>query len=146
MQISEVMSRNTATIKLGTTMRDAALLLKRSLAADLMVVEDDNTFVGVLSEGDLVRAVMPRFEDMMLSSGTLYEMFGMFLEKGHEIAEHSIDELVIRNAETMDPGDDAVKAAATMVSKQIRRLPVVQDGMLVGTISRADIAAAVMEE
>ena len=144
MKIGDVMGHNPATIKLGTSMRDAALLLQRSQASDLMVVEDDNTFVGVLSEGDIVRAVMPRFEDMLLSSGNLYELFGMFLEKGSEIAGHTIDELVIRNAETMSPDQDAVKAAAMMVSKQIRRLPVVEGSTLVGTISRADIAVAVL--
>jgi len=146
MKIREVMSHNPATIKLGTSMRDAAVLLQRSQASDLMVVQDDNAFVGVLSEGDIVRAVMPRFEDMMLSSGNLYELFGMFLDKGHEIASHAIDELVISKAETMDPDEDAVKAAAMMVSKQIRRLPVVEDGRLIGTISRADIAVGVLGE
>lgn len=144
MKIDEVMSRNPATIKLGTPMRDAAILLHRSLASDLMVVDDDNTFMGVLSEGDMVRKIMPRFEDMVLSSGNLYELFGMFLERGNEIGHHAIDELVIRHPEVMSPDQDAVKAAATMVSKQIRRLPVVQDGKLVGTISRADIALAVL--
>ena len=144
MKIGEVMSHNPATIKLGTSMKEAAALLQRSQASDLMVVEDDNTFVGVLSEGDIVRAVMPRFEDMLLSSGNLYELFGMFLEKGDEIAHHPIDELVIRKAEVMTPDEDAVKAAAMMVSKQIRRLPVVDGSLLVGTISRADIAVAVL--
>jgi CBS domain-containing protein len=144
MKIREVMSHNPATIKLGTSMRDAAVLLQRSQASDLMVVEDDNTFVGVLSEGDIVRAVMPRFEDMLLSSGNLYELFGMFLEKGQEIAQRTIDGLVIHDADTMDPEQDAVKAAAAMVSKQIRRLPVVEDGRLIGAISRADIVVAVV--
>jgi CBS domain-containing protein len=144
MKIGEVMSHNPATVKMGTSMKEAVALLQRSQASDLMVVGDDNTFIGVLSEGDIVRAVMPRFEDMMLSSGNLYELFGMFLDKGHEIANHTIDELVITKAETMSPDQDAVKAAAMMVSKQIRRLPVVEGSLLVGTISRADIAVAVL--
>lgn len=144
MKIAEAMNKNACTIRTGTTMAEAARMLSRSMCSDLMVVDDEGSFVGVFSEGDLVRAVMPRFEDLMLSSGTLYETFGLFLEQGHEVASHPIDELVIRNAVTVSSTDEAVKAAATMVSKQIRCLPVVDDGELVGTISRADIAVAVI--
>jgi len=51
---------------------------------------------------------------------------------------------VIRAAITISPGEDVLKAAGTMISHQIRRLPVVADGKLVGTISRADICRAVL--
>ena len=44
----------------------------------------------------------------------------------------------------MKPTDEAAQAATVMVEKQIRRLPVVEDGKLVGTVSRADICRAVI--
>ena len=80
----------------------------------------------------------------MLSSGTLYESFGLFMDSGHEKASHPIDEIVIRTPIVVTPDNDVVKAAATMASEKINRLPVVEDGKLVGTISRADICHAVL--
>jgi CBS domain-containing protein len=109
-----------------------------------MVVDDAGEFVGVLAEGDMIRAIMPRFEDIILSSGTLYETFGMFMERGHEKADHPIDDIVIRNPISVSSTNDVVKAAATMAAEKIHRLPVVDDGRLVGTISRADICHAVL--
>ena len=144
MQIGEVMSRNFTRVALGTTMREAAEILSHTWVSELMVIDDVGEFVGVLAEGDMIRAIMPRFEDMMLSSGTLYEAFGMMMDNGHEKANHAIDEIVIRNPITVSPSSDVVKAAATMVSDKIDRLPVVDDGKLVGTISRADICHAVL--
>lgn len=144
MKIREVMNHNITTVHLGTTMREAAEILSHSWASELMVLDGNDEFVGVLAEGDMIRAIMPRFEDLMLSSGTLYESFGIFLEGGHEKAGHTIDEIVISDPIVVSPDSDVVKAAATMAAEKIQRLPVVEDGKLVGTISRADICSAVL--
>jgi CBS domain-containing protein len=144
MKIGEIMNRNVTTIGEGATLREAAETFHHTLTSDLMVVNDAGEFVGVLSEGDLVREIMPKYEGFMLSSGNLYEAFGMFMEEGAQKAGRPVDPLVIRDPITFASTDDAVKAAATMVSKQIRRLPVVDEGKLVGTLSRADVAFAVL--
>ena len=144
MQIADVMNKNYTRIVLGTTMREAAEILSHTWVSELMVVDDEGEFVGVLAEGDMIRAIMPRFEDIMLSSGTLYETFGLFMEAGHEKAAHPIDEIVITKPIVVTPSSDVVKAAATMASEKIHRLPVVDEGKLVGTISRADICHAVL--
>ena len=65
---------------------------------------------------------------------------------GHEKAVHPIDEVVIRKPIVVSSSSDVVKAAATMAAEKINRLPVVDDGKLVGTISRADIIHAVLCE
>jgi CBS domain-containing protein len=148
MHISEVMNRNVFTIRLGSTMREAAEILSRSWASDLMVVDDEGCFVGVLSEGDLIRAAMPRFDELLGAEamGTpIIGSFRAFAEQGSLLASRTIDELVISNPLTFAPADDALKAASTMVSKQIRRLPVIEDGCLVGTVARCDVALAVLK-
>jgi CBS domain-containing protein len=144
MQIRDVMNHNVTCVHLGSTMREAAEILSHSWASDLMVVDAEECFVGVLSEGDLIRAVLPRFEELMLSSGLLTEGFQVFIEQGRESADKTIDALVIRNPITLGPDDEALKAASKMVTENIRRLPVVEDGRLVGTIARADICHAVL--
>jgi CBS domain-containing protein len=144
MQIGEVMNKNFTKVALGTTMQEAAEILSHTWVSELMVVDEAGEFVGVLAEGDMIRSIMPRFEDMMLSSGSLYEAFGMMMDSGHEKAHHAVDEIVIKNPITVSSTSDVIKAAATMASEKIHRLPVVDDGKLVGTISRADICHAVL--
>lgn len=144
MQIGEIMNRNVTTIVEGTTMKEAAEILHHSAASDLMVLDAAGEFVGVLSEGDLVREIMPKYEDIILSSGNLQEAFGVFVSEGSTKAGRPIDALVIRNPISYTPADDVLKAAGTMVAKQIRRLPIIEDGKLVGTLSRSDVAFAVL--
>ncbi len=144
MLIRDIMSYNATRIGVDSTMQRAAEIVALSQASDLMVVDDDNNFVGVLSEGDLIRAVLPKFEEMMLSGGSLAEAFDLFIDNGRELAVAPIEPLVIRDPISLTPRDKALKAATIMVSKQIRRLPVVDAGKLIGTVSRADVCRAVL--
>ncbi len=125
-------------------MRRAAEMISISEVSDLMVIDHDNIFLGVLSEGDLIRAILPSFNDVLQAGGTLNDAFLFFLQKGRDLVNRPIDPLIIRNAITLKTTDDVAQAAIVMVEKQIRRLPVVDDGKLLGTVSRSDICRAVI--
>lgn len=142
MLIGDIMNVNATRIRVTATMRQAAELVSQSQSSDLMVVDGDNNFVGVLSEGDLIRAVLPKYDELV--KGGVTNPVNLFVERGHENAEASIGPLVIRSPIMLSPADPVLKAASTMVSKQIRRLPVVEKGKLVGTVSRADICRAIL--
>jgi CBS domain-containing protein len=140
------MDRRTARISLDAPMSLAAELLVLSHASDLMVVDEKGAYVGVLSEGDLLRAIMPDFEGLMESGASLEDAFSIFADAGKEYADQPIGRLIIRKSITVGPDDELLKAATAMVTKQIRRLPVVEEERLVGSISRADVCWAVLCE
>jgi CBS domain-containing protein len=144
MKVREIMNTSVATVELGATVKQAVTMLAESQASDLMVVSPDGRFAGVLSEGDLIRAALPRYEEILQGGGNLTEAFEVFVDKGSALADKPIEPLVIKEALTFAPQDDVLKAASAMVRKQIRRLPVVDGGKLVGTISRADVCKAVL--
>lgn len=125
-------------------MRRAAEIISISEVSDLMVIDHDNTFIGVLSEGDLIRTILPSFDEVLHAGGTLKDAFAFFVQKGHDLVNRPIDPLIIQNPITLKTTDDIAQAAIVMVEKQIRRLPVVDDGKLMGTVSRADICRAVI--
>lgn len=144
MLVGEVMDRKAARISIDAPMSLAAELLVISRASDLMVVEDDGRYVGVLSEGDVLRAVMPDFDGLVEAGASLQDAFGIFLDNGRQYADQAVRRLVIRKSITVEPQDELLKAATVMVTKQIRRLPVVDEGLLVGTLSRADLCWAIL--
>lgn len=144
MNIRDVMNTTPAQIPAGTTMRAAAEAVAQSQCSDLMVVDASGQFIGVLSEGDLIRAVLPKLDEIVASGG-LADARELFEDKGHEFAHTTIDAIVIRKPVTLAPKDALLQAASTMARMQIRRLPVVENGKLVGTVSRADICAAVLK-
>ena len=56
MVVREIMTADPTRIRADADLRRAAELVARSGASDLMVVDGDDRFVGVLSEGDILRA------------------------------------------------------------------------------------------
>jgi CBS domain-containing protein len=144
MKISDALSINILRVPLRATIREAVEIMSAHQVTDLMVVDEANKFVGVLSEGDLIRAGMPRFEELV-ADGSLTSGFDIFQSKGKQLAGGPIEPLVIKNAIVVKPADDVLEAASIMVKKQIRRLPVVDNGVLVGTISRTDVCRAVLK-
>jgi len=142
--VSDVMTAFPAYIRLGATIRRAAELISVSEVGQLMVLDHEGRFVGSLAEEDLVRAILPGFEDVTAAGGTLADGFRAFLERGSALADRVIDHLVVRDAATIQSTDELARAAIVMIDRGIRRLPVVDNGALVGTLSRADLCRAVI--
>ncbi|MCP4601368.1 MAG: CBS domain-containing protein [Proteobacteria bacterium] len=144
MKIGDVMNPRAVRIDKGATLKDAAKLVSETQVSDLMVIDDEGNFVGVLSEGDLIRAALPGYDELMRDGASLGGAWKVFLEKGAELKDNKIDKLIIEAPVTLKSSEELIKAASAMINKQIRVLPVVDDGKLVGTISRGDLCHAVL--
>ncbi|HEV7886226.1 MAG TPA: CBS domain-containing protein [Acidimicrobiales bacterium] len=143
MKVRDVMNQSPPSITEGATMAEAAELLGRTHANDLAVLDHAGNFVGILAEGDLLRHALPKFEHVVATAGSVAEAFEMFLASGRDLAGQPVDRAVIRTPILLRPDDELLQAAAVMISKQIRTLVVVEDGRLMGTVSRADVALGV---
>ena len=83
MKIGDVMNKKPTPIVDTSTLRQAASLVSDLQVSDLMVVDDDGMFIGVLSEGDLIRSALPGYDDLMRDGTSLKGAWKVFLEKGH---------------------------------------------------------------
>ena len=141
-RVSDVMSARVATIAAGTTLREAAKLIESTGASDLVVQDEEGSFVGVLSEGDLIRALMPRTDQT--DADAILEAFERLLINGRARAGERIESLMIRHPIVLSPDDDLLRVAEIMVTRQIRRLPVVSANRAIGSVSRADLCRALL--
>ena len=146
MLVGDAYNPNTIKISLNATLGDAAELFSRTRASDIMVVDEEGCLLGVASEGDLMRAVVPDQQEIIESDLPLLAGFEMMEEKGREVRELKVGDIMIPEPVTVTEEDALIKAAQIMVARMIRRLPVVRDGKLVGSLSRADICKAVLDE
>ena len=115
-QVGEVMTREVPTVPASLSVADASLLMASERKASLVAVEEDRP-VGVLSLGQIER--VPRERRASLTVGE-----------------------AMRAAPTLAPGDEATRAVQLMGEQALAYVPVVEDGHLVGMVSRDDIARA----
>jgi CBS domain-containing protein len=144
MRVGDVMNRQAARVRADDPLRVAAELLALTEVSDLAVVDEAGTFVGVLSEGDLLRALMPDYTLLDDAAVSVQDAVAFFEGAGISRAEDPVGPLVIAESMTVHPDDDLLRPAAVMVTHQIRRLPVLDGGKFVGSLSRADVCWALL--
>jgi CBS domain-containing protein len=117
-RVKEVMSSNPCAIDADKPVSYAAKMMKDENVGLAPVVEGDR-LVGTLTDRDIVTRVVAEGKDP--SSVTAREAASSQLA-------------------TAEPEQDLDEALKMMASKQVRRLPVVEDGRLVGVLAQADVA------
>lgn len=116
--VGEFMTTRLVTMDGNDTVTAAAQEMRDSAIGDVVVTEGDNV-VGIITDRDItVRAVA---ENMDPNTTRLNQI----------TSKHVI---------TVSQYDDAVAAADLMRTYAVRRLPVIDDGRLVGLISMGDLA------
>jgi len=144
LRVEDAMVTRTVRIRQDADLYKAAEVVALSRVSDLMVIGEDDKFIGVLSEGDILRAALPDTDEIVAEGGSLDTAFDIFLKKGKNLSNLPILPIVIKEPIVLDPKDHVAKATMVMIDLNIRMLPVIKDGKLVGTISRADICQAII--
>jgi CBS domain-containing protein len=139
------MSLDSVRIQVHASLREAAELVSRAGVSELMVVDGRGQFVGVLSEAELIQALLPTRDDILADGGVLADAMASLERRGREAARRTIRPLVISDIITLDLDDDIATAAVGMTDRRFGRLPVVRNGALMGTVSRADICGVLYD-
>jgi CBS domain-containing protein/DNA-directed RNA polymerase subunit RPC12/RpoP len=110
MNVNDVMTTNVITVTENQTKQQAARLLSAHRISGLPVVNDSNAVVGVVSE---------------------YDVIG---KQGRTVGE-----IMTRGVISVTPDTDLEEASRILVHERIKRLLVLDQGQLVGIVSRADL-------
>lgn len=119
---ANIMNTRVETFSPNGNIRDAVETLLRRGYSGAPVCDDDGNCVGVLSEHDCIRVLTrAAYEDWPVG----------------EVEDHMTKDLV-----SVDVNDDLFKMADLFASRKLRRLPVLDDGKLVGLVTRQDLLRA----
>lgn len=124
MKVREIMTTDPTSAEPDTTLEEIATMMK----------EEDVGAIPVLEEGKLCGIVTDR--DIVVRC----------VAEGRDPSEVTAEDVMSEDIQTIEPGMDVEDAAGLMASRQIRRLPVVKSGKLLGMVSLGDIAVKTGEE
>jgi len=119
MLISDMMSPNVVSITTEETAALAARLLYRHNIGALPVSGADGRLRGIVTDRDIVLRCVAAENDPSVTP---------------------VKEIMTKNVVSVSPNDDVRVATRIMAAEQVRRLPVISDGKVVGMISLGDLA------
>src|SRR6266536_3370581 len=121
--VRDVMTPSVRTVSPSQSLVEAAELMKGEDVGSVPVVEEGR-LTGIVTDRDIVtRAVAERRNPQTVK----------------------VSEVASRELVTVEPEQDLDEALALMADHQVRRLPVVEAGQLVGMLAQADVALEAKE-
>jgi CBS domain-containing protein len=146
-RISDIMDATPITVAPDTPIQDVLAALREHQLPGLPVVDGDGQLVGIVTEADMV---LPDDEGDLhiphyvnLFGGTVFlESLQRFEGRLRKAFAASAADMMTRDPDTVDP-DTSVREAARLIHETgHNRLPVVEDGRLVGVVTRLDVLGA----
>ena len=117
--VSEVMTTGVSTLGPDSTLSEAAGVMVRGGFGSVVVVLG-KMLVGILTERDVLRAAA----------------------EVSDLSTVSVEQWMTPDPDTAEPNLDTEEAAAEMLSRGYRHLPIVADGEMVGMVSLRDVLSA----
>lgn len=137
MKVRELMTEQVVSVPPEMSLREAAALLVERDISGLPVVLGSEV-VGVLSEADIVAKASAGSPEHASLFSWLFEPDA----SERKVSAQTVAEAMTAPALTIDATRPVYEAARRMISEGVNRLPVVEDGKLVGILTRADIVRA----
>jgi CBS domain-containing protein len=128
MRISDILrgkGNAVSTVRPDATVRQLLAALAEHNFGALVVSEDGETILGIVSERDVVRQMHDR---------------------GAALLEAPVSSIMTADVRTCTRDEDVSALRATMTDHRIRHVPVVSDGKLAGIVSIGDVVKSTISE
>lgn len=135
MKVEDVMTRNVVSVEPASPLKAVAAILASHRISGVPVVDEGGTLVGVVSEADIVRKEAGEEKRSALS-----RLLGR--RSRSRVGAQTAGEAMSSPPITISPRRDVSEAARLMVERAVNRLPVVEDGKVIGIATRADLVRA----
>jgi CBS domain-containing protein len=123
-KVREFMDKYVETLSPETDILDAVNFLMEKRVTGALVANSKGKLVGILTEFDCLKLLTLGGPD-------------------HEVPKGKVKNFMTAEVETIPPNMDIYYAAGLFMSAKFRRFPVVEDGRIVGAVTRFDILRAV---
>lgn len=142
MKARDVMTTHVITVSPNSTIQNVAELLVKHRISALPVLNKDGGLVGVVSEGDLMRRSEVGTD--LRRSWWLRLLIGQEALAAEYVKSHAtkVADVMTKRVITAEPMTPLSEIATLLERNSIKRVPIVENGQLVGIVTRANLVQA----
>ena len=138
MLVREVMSTGVLTAFPMDSVRTVVIKMLSRHCGAIPVIDQQHNLVGLVALRDVILPLFPNFGDYIHDSVHSRDFTEM--EEGYpEVLKKRVEEVMSQNPLTVSPSTPILEAASYMGVKNFRRIPVAENGKLMGMVSIGDI-------
>jgi predicted transcriptional regulator len=142
MLVKDIYRNNPIAIKETATIKDAVKMFLERGSNGVLVINEDDNLVGILSLQDIVGGIVPA--EMKEHSNLAHSMYkeSFFKDATLEIAERSVKEIMRKEFLIANLQTNVMEIATDFLTNDLYIVPVVEDKELVGVVSRSELKHA----
>ena len=153
-RVRDIMTTDLVTLSPNNTIREATIRLAVENISGAPVVDENYRMVGILSGNDILELIMKYdrkigddLDDHMLSFYMDAEVKDPKLKSvAEEISNTKVSDIMTRTVLSTTPDANIIDLLRSMINMDISRVPVVEKGVLIGIVSRADIIFSIYKK
>lgn len=143
MKVGDAMTKDVITVSEDTPVGEAACIMRERDVSALPVMDKEGCLIGIVSEGDLIRELLPRYTELFEEER--YRVDAEYTEQRAEaLRRRPVSEIMTHGVFTIGADAPLLKAAAILQLRHIKRLVVICGDEIVGLLSRRDISNALL--
>ncbi|MEH7385087.1 CBS domain-containing protein [Bacillus sp. JJ1521] len=149
MQVRDFMITKVFTAQPSNTVKELLLILKSNRIGGVPVVDDKGNLAGMVSDGDVLRYLIPKHMGIAGIAGMVYLRENEDLK---DVVQEKLDTpvkeiMTKRNILSVSPDQDFENAMRLLSKHHFKKLPVVNGaGRVIGVLSRGDIINNISEK
>ena len=147
LRVRDLMTTQVITVKPTDTVRQAVIRMAVDNVSGAPVVDNRNHVLGMVSQTDILKLIL-RYQDK-LDEDDAGHLLNTPLDTSassqdvyianKEISDKKVEDIMVKSTLVTTPDAEIIEALKAMMKLGVGRLPVLEQGVLVGTISRSDI-------
>ena len=156
LKVRDLMTTQVVTLQPTDTIKKATIKFAIDNISGAPVVDNRNHLLGIVSENDILRILYTyQLKLDKENRGSMMLSYSMDnsdegddeLKKiSEEISNMAIGDIMIRTVLTTSPDALIMEVLKSMIEMDVNRVPVVEKGVVIGIISRADIVFALYKK
>ncbi|MFQ5909339.1 MAG: CBS domain-containing protein [Thermoplasmata archaeon] len=154
MKVKEMMVADTVVLRPEETVADAVEKFAKHRISGCPVVDNQGRVIGIMTETDILNSLKTHYKElkMRVPPETIIGIsFVEIIKKREaveafeEITNARVRDAMTRNVITAGPEDELEEVIQRMVESDVNRIPIVDESLLVGIVTRGDVIRAVQK-